>query len=151
MSIHKPQTLRVVLVVVAISLLATFSVPAVGKTKSLTVLSGKVFEETSSHRIWQMQRSKRIKTPEDAQVYLQTINQGEYHDWRLPTKHELYDIFSIFDLKNNGDVKIRLEGNYWLADDKGQAYVGAWKIGDQCGPSRNFNRGKAGYIRAVRP
>lgn len=108
--------------------------------------------QASNNRMWQANRSKKTHKAEDAESYLQKLNQGTYNDWRLPTKQELYDLFSIFDLKLNGDIKIRLEGNYWLSDDKNNLkYVGGWQIGDGCGPSRSFYKGKEGYVRAVRP
>ncbi len=151
MSTCQSKAPTIILVISVVTLFAFLPLPAVSKTKSLIILSEKVFQESSSHLDWQTQRSKRIKTEKEVQLYLQTLNHGEHDDWRLPTKQELYDIFSIFDLKLNGEVKVQLEGNYWLADDKGQPYVGAWKIGDQCGPSRSFSRAKAGVIRAVRP
>lgn len=108
--------------------------------------------ETSKNRMWLADRSKKLQSVKEVENYLLTINQGSYNDWRLPTKQELYDLFNIFDLGQNGDVKIRLEGYYWLADDKNDSkYVGGWQIGDGCGPSRTFYKGKIGYVRAVRP
>jgi len=110
-----------------------------------------IFVETKSQRMWMSDRSHRFKQPEDVRNYLHELNSGEFSDWRLPDKQELYELFSVFDLKNNGTVKIRLEGYYWLADDDGKLFVGSWEIGDQCEPSRTFYHGSAGYVRAVRP
>ncbi|WP_419174275.1 hypothetical protein [Desulfosediminicola sp.] len=98
---------------------------------------------------WRLERSGYFKTAEDVEHYLQGLNKEEGKQWRLPTKQELSDLFSSFDLKLNGEVKIQLEGRYWLQDD-GKDYVGSWQIGDQCGPSRSFYREKSGYVRAVR-
>ncbi len=150
-STYQSKATTIILVISVITLFVFLPLLAVSKTKPLTIVSENVFQDSISHLDWQIQRSKRIKTEKEVQLYIQTINHGEHNDWRLPTKQELYEIFSVFDLKLNGEVKVRLEGNYWLADDNGQAYVGAWEIGDQCGPSRSFSRGKAGFVRAVRP
>lgn len=118
---------------------------------SLVQLSESLFQEKKLERVWQVQRSKKLKTTEDAVAYINQLNQGEFNNWRLPTKHELQDLFNIFDLKDNGNVTIRLEGSYWLAENHGVPYVGTFEIGDQCGPSRTFFKGKTGYVRAVRP
>lgn len=109
-----------------------------------------LIQEVTSQRIWQKKRSKKIRTPEAAQAYIAKLNQGEYHDWRLPTKQELYELFSIFDLKRNGNIRLRLEGKYWLSDPQGNISVGGWEIGDGCGPSRSYYPGTKGYVRAVR-
>jgi len=115
----------------------------------LTTVSADVFQNRRNGRMWQMHKSKRLRSPEDVATYLNKLNTGKYQDWRLPTKQELYDLFSFFDLKLYGDVRIQLEGNYWLENDGMMA--GAWEIGDQCGPSRSFYTKKSGYVRAIRP
>lgn len=127
------------------------SLPALGKEAAIVQLSGTAFQEISNKRTWNLDRSKRIKTADDALSYLNTLNQGEFNDWRFPTKEELSRLFSIFDLKQQGTVKIRIEGAYWMTGDEGKVYAGAWEIGDQCGPSRTFYTKKSGYVRAVRP
>ncbi|WP_163337803.1 DUF1566 domain-containing protein [Desulfopila sp. IMCC35008] len=109
------------------------------------------FKDTYSQHMWQLDRSKRIRNIRDINNYLVTLNQGQYSDWRLPSKQELYNLFAIFDHKQNGEVKARMEGYYWLTDDKGNPIAGSWEIGDQCGPSRTYYQGKSGYIRAIRP
>ncbi|MFW2364978.1 MAG: DUF1566 domain-containing protein [Desulforhopalus sp.] len=119
---------------------------------SISLVSKGDILETANNKMWQRDRSKKIESPNDVENYLQSLNQGSYNDWRLPTKQELYDFFTIFDFKKNGSVKIRLEGYYWLADDRNSSvYVGGWQVGDGCGPSRSFHKGKKGYVRAVRP
>lgn len=124
---------------------------ATGADDSLVQLSEGLFQEKLHGRVWQVKRSKKIKSTDDATAYINNVNQGEYNNWRLPTKQELTKLFNIFDLKDNGNVMIRLEGSYWLAENHGGPYVGSLEIGDQCGPSRTFYKGKAGYVRAVRP
>ena len=132
-------------------LLFLTALPALSKEAAITALSDTAFMENVTQKTWYTHRSKRIKTVDDATVYLERLNQGEFNDWRFPTKWELSKLFSIFDLKQNGNIKIRLEGAYWLTDDKGKIFTGAWEIGDQCGPSRTFYKGKSGYVRAIRP
>lgn len=125
--------------------------PVVGRTVSLVSISDATFQDNVSDKIWQTERSPKIKSVEDVTRYLEQLNGNGNEGWRLPTKDELYGLFSRFDLKENGEVKVRLEGKYWLRDDAGLMYVGTWEIGDQCEPSRSFYKGTSGYIRAVRP
>lgn len=101
--------------------------------------------------MWQLERSKRLRTTQEVDTYLAALNRGTYKDWRLPTRQEIFELFGFFDLKENGEVKLRLEGGYWLVNRNGEIEVGAWEIGDQCGPSRTYFTKKAGYVRAVRP
>ncbi|WP_028583896.1 DUF1566 domain-containing protein [Desulfogranum mediterraneum] len=146
------MTAMTVLAALALScLLLCSAATALGAARSLVERSPGVFAETRGGLNWQQQRSKKMESPAEVSRYLRELNQGAHQDWRLPDKEELFGLFSIFDLKQNNTIKIRLEGNYWLKDDRGKASVGTWEIGDQCGPSRSFYRGKAGYVRAVRP
>ena len=137
-----------------IALLAFFLVLPlpVEANPQLEYLREDIFIETGSNTMWQAKRSPRFREQEDVLEYLQVLNStGEHSDWRLPRKQELYHLHAIFDLKNNGTVKTRMEGKYWYADDTGTPRVGSWEIGDQCGPTRTFYSGKAGFVRAVRP
>ncbi len=109
------------------------------------------FENTRKGDMWIKSRSKRFAASSEVKNYLKSLNEGQFNDWRLPTKHELYDLFMIFDFKNNGGIKVRIEGKYWLVNSAGQMSVGAWDIGDGCGPERTFSQGKKGYVRAIRP
>lgn len=120
-------------------------------TVTLRTLSGEIFQDTAHQHFWQVKGSRKLGERKEVSAYLATLNKGKFNDWRLPTKQELFQLFSDFDLKRNGNLRIRLEGNYWLTDDMGQSHVGTWEIGDQCGPSHTFYRGKAGYLRAIRP
>jgi hypothetical protein len=110
-----------------------------------------VFKEVRSGRMWQVERSRRLSSADDVEEYLTSLNGGKYNDWRLPTKEELFELYAVFDLKNNGEVKIQLEGGYWLIGEDSKVQVGSWEIGDDCGPERRYFTKKAGYLRAVRP
>ena len=150
MSFTVSQTVFIRLAVLLLLLLfSTTSQPA-HADQGITESGDGLIQEVTSQRIWQKKRSKKIRTQEAAQAYIAKLNQGEYHDWRLPTKQELYELFSLFDLKRNGNIRLRLEGKYWLSDPQGNFSVGGWEIGDGCGPSRSFYGGKKGYVRAVR-
>ena len=139
------------LTLVSLLLVGVFITPAVSTAgeQVLSTISEEIFQNSRNDQMWQMRKSKRFKNASSVVQCLNELNQGEYQDWRLPTKQELYKLFSDFDLKIHGDVRIRLEGNYWIENEGIQA--GTWEIGDQCGPSRTFYTKKAGYVRAIRP
>lgn len=139
------------LTLVSLLLVGVFITPAVSTAgeQVLSTISEEIFQNSRNDQMWQMRKSKRFKNASSVVQYLNELNQGEYQDWRLPTKQELYKLFSDFDLKIHGDVRIRLEGNYWIENEGIQ--TGTWEIGDQCGPSRTFYTKKAGYVRAIRP
>lgn len=118
---------------------------------ALLVLDGRVMQQQNNGRMWQMDRSRKFKTTAEVQQYLRHLNQGPFKDWRLPSKWELLDLLTFFDLKRNGEVTIPLEGFYWLDEGKGPMYPGIWDPGDQCGVERVFYKGKSGHVRAVRP
>ena len=117
--------------------------------QALKQISEDIFQNIQNDQMWQMRKSKRLKNISSVEQYLYELNQGKHQDWRLPTKQELYTLFTYFDLKEYGDVRIQLDGNYWIED--GKIEVGAWENGDQCGPSRTYYTKKSGYVRAIRP
>ncbi|WP_136796504.1 DUF1566 domain-containing protein [Desulfosediminicola ganghwensis] len=123
-----------------------------GREQDLLVpIDQSTFLDPRSGKHWMLERSGRLNNPHEVQQYIQEFRSGAGESWRLPTQQELYDLFARFDLKENGTVQIKLEGNYWLTDETGNVHAGTWEIGDQCGPSRSFFTRKAGYVRAVRP
>ena len=136
--------------VLVLLLLATGQQRALAAER-LQKISPSVFLDGKTGRMWQLERSRRIREAGDAQDFLAELNGGEYDDWRLPTRQELFDLFQAFDLKEFGEVKIQIEGRYWLRTDTGEFSVGSWEIGDGCGPERRYYEGRAGYVRAIRP
>jgi hypothetical protein len=149
---RKPYRIAVVLITfLLLQLLSTTFTQSADNGDRLRMVSETTFKDEATGKMWQFDRSKRIMEPNEAIDVMTALNSGEYHDWRFPTKQELFEFFQVFDLKNNGSVKPKLEGNYWLRDDDGAIQVGSWEIGDGCGPGRKFFVGKAGYVRAIRP
>lgn len=110
-----------------------------------------VLQDTSTGQMWQLERSKRFASFQEAETYAEQVTLGGYSDWRLPTIYELYDLNYLFDLHKNGKIILNREGNYWSGEKDGEGMIGAWAISDQCDPSRQYETGKAGYVRVVRP
>ncbi len=103
---------------------------ASAKMGAVKILDGGIIQEPENGRMWQMDRSKKMRSPAEVQEYLSDLNKGEYNDWRLPTKYELYDLFLLFALKENRELDIKLEMSYWLVGNNGKMIVGSWEPGD---------------------
>lgn len=144
-------------VVIAILVLFISLVQAVGlagavtETASLKEIAEGIVQETDNGRMWTTVKTSRYESRGTVENYLQTLNDGKYSDWRLPTKWELREFYDIFDLKQAGDVRVQIEGNYWMVMESGESSAAAWEVGDQCEPERFFYKKQSGRIRAVRP
>ena len=95
--------------------------------------------------------SKNFNSVFEVEEYLAVLNADSEGDWRLPTKDELFELYNLFDLKKNGDIALKLEGNYWISTEKDEMIPATWEIGDQCEPERFFYEKQFGRVRAVRP
>lgn len=104
-----------------------------------------------SGQMWQIEKAQMTTSLEEAQQYVRTLRLGGHSDWRLPTMYELYDLNNLFDVFENGDCELDRKGSYWSGEKGGEGKAGAWEIGDQCDPIRQYAPGSKGYIRAVRP
>ena len=103
---------------------------------------------------WQLERGPYFTSWDAASAYVAKLNLGGHSDWRLPTEDELLELYTGFDFGNPGKVgkTKEIKGYYWVAEDQGIGYVGAWKDGQICEISRDFTPGnRGGYVWAVRP
>jgi Protein of unknown function (DUF1566) len=116
----------------------------------LIMLSDGVCQDTKTGLIWQTGKSKTIKSLAEAQEYTASLEVGGYDDWRLPTIVELYDLYMTFDLHQNGDCKMQVEGIYWSDEPDLEGRVGTWELDDNCDPERQYIPKQKGQIRAVR-
>lgn len=136
---------------ITISLSLTCAGVAVSNEASLLTLEGGLIQERDSGKMWQRDHSKKLQSPSEVQEYLNTLNQGKYKDWRLPTKLESQKFNGFFDQKKNGDVNVHFSGDYWFIDTDGSMRTGSWETAALCGIERTFYKGTTGYVRAVRP
>ncbi len=100
--------------------------------------------------MWQIDKSKRIKSLAEAEAYVDQLNLAGHDDWRLPTVAELFKLHLFFDVHANGDCTIKRDGNYWSDEPDLEGRVGAWELDDNCDPERQYIPKQAGYVRAVR-
>ena len=124
--------------------------PGKGSARFVNLGNG-TCQDTVSGQMWQIEKSGMVSSLEEAQAHIARLNQGEYKDWRLPTVFELYDLNYLFDLHLNGDCNLDRSGKYWSGEKDGEGTVGAWEIGDQCDPARQYYPGTKGSVRAIRP
>jgi hypothetical protein len=143
-------------ILAALGLLILFQGCAGKNTKhDLTALGDGTCQDRVTGQVWQINRSATpLASMEEARAYIAHLNQeSKEKDWRLPTAQELYDLNYLFDLHLNGNCLINRGGKYWSEDKDGKGKVGAWEIGEQCDPSRQYAPAVniRGYVRAIRP
>jgi len=111
-----------------------------------------ICQDTKTGKMWQVESSQEIiKSLAEAQSYSANLEEGGYHDWRLPMISELYDLYIIFDLHENGNCNLDPEGTYWSGEADLEDRVGTWELDDNCDPERQYVPKKRGHVRAIRP
>ena len=108
-------------------------------------------QDTKTGAMWQMERTRAMKSIEDARQTAANLTLGGHDDWRLPTVYELYNLNFLKDIHVASSCAMQLDGNYWSDEHGGEGVVGAWEISDQCDPSRTYSKASKGFVRAIRP
>ncbi|MBC8317315.1 MAG: DUF1566 domain-containing protein [Desulfobulbaceae bacterium] len=104
----------------------------------------------SNGLMWQIGKTEKLSSFEEAEKYVKNMELGGYNDWRVPTKNELYTLCDLFEQKLAGDCPLKHEGSYWSKNGKGEA--GEWHSYPLCGGSDfEYLKSKTGRVRAVRP
>lgn len=106
---------------------------------------------TYSGKMWQVGVSKTLTSLEAAMAYASDLEEGGYDDWRLPTVDELYELYLIFDLHENGNCALKAEGTYWSDEADLEGNVGTWELDDNCDSERRYIPKQKGKVRAIRP
>ena len=113
-------------------------------------LGNGICKDVKTGQMWQKGMSKRIKSLEEANAYIKSLNLGNATDWRLPTVTELYGLHITVDLHENGNCDLISEGNYWSDEPDSEGRVGTWEMDDNCDPERRYIPKTAGRVRAIR-
>jgi len=116
----------------------------------LTALDDNICQDMKTKKMWLIDRSKRIESLVDAKEYTSSLKTGGYNNWRLPTVAELYELYMLFDLHQNGTCQLQVEGTYWSDEPDNKSRVGAWELDDNYDPERQYIPKKKGYVRAIR-
>lgn len=117
----------------------------------LVALGNGICQDTKTGKMWQVGSSKTIRSLDEAKSYAASLEEGGFHDWRLPMITELYDLYIIFDLHENGNCTLQPEGTYWSGEADLEDRVGTWELDDNCDPERQYIPKKKGLVRAIRP
>ncbi len=123
---------------------------AVSSNARLVDLENGLCQDTRTGKMWQVGNSKTIKSLAEAKSYTEKLEVGGYHDWRLPSITELYELYIIFDLHENGNCKLAAEGTYWSDEPDLQGRVGTWELDDNCDAERQYIPKTKGKVRAIR-
>ncbi len=100
--------------------------------------------------MWQTGNKEVFSNSQKALEYVQALHIGNYNDWRLPSKEELYNLYQIYEMKLSGNCPIKLKGSYWLTE--GDIHAGEWEAYPICGGSElQYFNATDGRIMAVRP
>jgi hypothetical protein len=111
-----------------------------------------ICQDASNGLMWMAQKSDYFLTWEEAKAYADRLEYGEYADWRLPTKNELYRLHDIFFWKKNGNCRMQTSGSYWYESEGENISAGYWETYYLCSPEYKFvDTPDKGMVRAVRP
>ncbi len=116
----------------------------------LAAIKDNICQDLKTKKMWMIDKSKRIESLVDAKEYTSSLKTGGYNDWRLPTVAELYELYILFDLHQNGTCQIEVDGTYWSDEPDNEGRVGAWELDDNCDAERQYIPKKKGYVRAIR-
>ena len=118
----------------------------------LVQLDNSMVKDTKTGLIWQLDKShEQFDSKEKAAQYASALDLGGYHDWRLPTLEERWDLLQVFALKNNGGIEFpKADNKYWTTEtDKGTRPI-ILGITCMCRGDQEIEYKNVGYVRAVR-
>ena len=141
---------RFCLVVVLLATLVA-SLALAGETRLLQLDNGMI-KDTKTGLLWQLDKSPQLfDSQEKAAQYASTLELGGYHDWRLPTLAERWDLLQVFVFKDNSGVEFpKFDNKYWTAEtDQGTRPI-KLDITCMCQGTKDIEYKNVGYVRAVR-
>lgn len=66
--------------------------------------------------MWQIKKSKKISSWQEADDYANRLQLGGFDDWRLPTRDECYTLSQLL-LMKKGDCPIKIKRGHWVSDN----------------------------------
>lgn len=118
----------------------------------LTRLDTGIVEDAKTGLQWQLDRSPQMfTTQEEAAAYAAALDLGGYHDWRLPSLEERWELLRVFTYKEDGGVEFpHFTSKYWTLDTKKGAQPIKLDISCMCMGVKEVEYKQEGYVRAVR-
>jgi len=117
----------------------------------LVDLGNGICKDLETGLMWQVRKSHKFYTEEEAQKYVKSLRLGGYSDWRLPTKKERWDLLHVFLLNKQGNCTLKYLGlPYWTTNtDKGTRPI-RLEIACYCRDDQVISYARYGFVRAVR-
>ncbi len=134
-------------------LLAAFTASlALAGEARLVQLDNSMVKDTKTGLFWQFEKSpEQFDTKEKAAQYASTLDLGGYHDWRLPTLEERWDLLRVFVLKNNSGIEFpKFDTKYWTMETHKGTQPIKLDISCMCRGDQEIEYKNTGYVRAVR-
>jgi Protein of unknown function (DUF1566) len=109
-----------------------------------------VCRQVPSRLMWQIKKSQKFSTRDEANEYVSSLQLGGFDDWRLPTREEYLFLSELLAL-NKDTCPIKFKRAHW-ASDRHKGNPGHWEDYPLCGGSEFlWVKGEEGSVRAVRP
>ena len=147
---------RLVVCVFFLSMCGCATSPGTGQRgveAQLQVMGEEICQEVRSGTMWQVGKGGVFESPEEAVHYAANLNLAGYDDWRLPTREEMFGLYTIFYWEKNGSCAMNRKGNFWSLSEEGELLLGHWETYFLCAPEHKYVKSLAtrGLVRAVRP
>lgn len=126
-----------------------------GERESSLILGedGMICHEVQTNKMWQFGKEGPFSSLEEAQRYAAELKLGDYGDWRLPTKSELFNLYYVHYWKNDDACEMNHKGEFWMVSKDQGPSLGHWEDDLLCGPEFKFIEAikQDGFVRAIRP
>ena len=123
------------------------------KGELFLIKSEGICQEIKSGKMWQENKAGPFDSRAESEQYAADLKLGGHEDWRLPTTHELYNLFQMCFWKKNGDCVMDHRGEYWTVSVEQEPVLGHWESYMVCSPEFKYVKAikHEGYVRAIRP
>ncbi len=124
-----------------------------GEDGLVGLMGVKICQETRTDKMWQMDKQGPFSSLEEAERYTTGLRLGDFDDWRLPTKSEMFELFYMHYWKKDGTCVMNHRGEFWSLSKDQKPVLGHWEDDLLCGPEFNFVESikPDGFVRAIRP
>jgi len=131
--------------------IATIKEASIDMSPQKIAIPNSIFFEESTGLMWQDDSDAKSNELDwyDAKSYCDNLSLGDYHDWELPTKEELYHL-----LRANSNLKNIGYGidfsNYWSSTTPSNNNNYAWYVDFKDADVNNHSKDYSYYVRCVR-
>ena len=109
-----------------------------GEDALLVPMADEICQETLTDKMWQIDKEGPFSSLEEATRYATGLRLGNFDDWRLPTKSEMFELFYMHYWKKDGTCVMNHRGEFWSLSKDQKPVLGHWEDDLLCGPELNF-------------